>query len=1432
MIVKSLYEEQSKKCYKLGTRLFGTVILRVLCVVLFLFAFSCIRAEAGADLSTGVIGNDFFPGIKIENGLAEAIKETKHFNNLAVAATGSPKLLHMKTIWENVDLNIYSRYNGEYRALGGSQASETVFGKTGPGKTIKLKIYPENRFKGGKSSIYFGTYKIQKGFPKIASKDYERKTQSQTQSFTIPKGVEMVIVHVYMTWTAGDPNNPLYDDGLATRHYVLFTSDDAFRRAYQIFTGKKLNQIVPPKTNLSQDKNDSKEKTPNDKKSSKEKQTNVKNALEKKTDEKKTDEEKQGYYLDTNEDKQDDLPESDVGKVAIAVGTALAGGLLGLTGAVGGMLGGGVGGAAGSIGGYGPNEGGYAPEEGGYGPDEGGYGPDEGGYGPDEGGYGPDEGGYGPEEGGYGPDEGGYGPDEGGYGPDEGGYGPDEGGYGPDEGDGQSNTNADIEDADEEQDETDADNEDADEEQDETDADNEDVDEEQDETDADNEDVDEEQDETDADNEDADEEQDDTDADNEDADEDDNEPEDNYQDAEDDQSDVTETKDEPAMPDDTQDGPTENVRSVEAIPDNLAVDDDGSIHVMVPSGEELVYTRNEDGTYNMPTQTETGENLTYFDEDGNVHLMEPGMLVSQEQVLADAQWYKDHEQEILADRAEEDARQQAERDRLAAENAKWQEKERAINSQLSRTSIETQEALRQLENKFKKDDLIYDMRWQYAHGDESISVDDLKKLMKKEQLKNRIEGGYHDMDAAKWDDRIVTAQEIKFVADQSVNAYSTLTHNQAFANMYNAATNYGETMMDAVVNKKDLKKAFVKATIDTGLDMTANKLEDHGWHVTGNAFAGAYKQVNDNLYNGRNAWEGTDEAALRGGAMGAVGKGMGKLNEMSQGTVLGKEIGSIGPNTRLDFWNNPKVGNMDANIPTGKVHTDVETGGMRPTSIAERRMGEGSLKPNNPDAPSGKVKADAEIGKVKPDTNVEGNTSKVKPDTNVEGNTGKVKPDTNVEGNTGKVKPDTNVEGNTGKVKPDTNVEGHTDSTKPNTGGTEYKNQSPASDAETRAQINEDLQGGRAMNEVRKLYKISEKMASMEKANPKGYQNDPEYQKLSEQFDSQARTVRENKLSIERLNLLQGKTGTDLRSRYNKSDIAYEQEVLKARNESLAEEYGLKPEQIGDFNVTSKKIEDKLAGGMAGNDTDTSPYVKVNTGEGKNAKVDFTQIDGDHHLARAIYKAEHGRYPQTAAEYDEALRLKQLRDFTNVSTRPSDTHESYRNPDAYVGSGKGDVNKVLHPEKYGTPEKGTGVFNEQTAIHKQGTPLERHQQQYVEAQKLREQLKTDTNLSATEKTAMGKRIADLEYQSASNHYESVRTTAKEFNVINRINDVNIKNGLGDGLSSDAKQIGKWANQVAKGEMDAGTYKKLVTEKYGSEENALKIVAKGFRDTNL
>ena len=790
------------------------------------------------------------------------------------------------------------------------------------------------------------------------------------------------------------------------------------------------------------------------------------------------------------------------------------------------------------------------------------------------------------------------------------------------------------------------------------------------------------------------------------------------------------------------------------VPDNISFTDDGSIRITTPTGETLIYTPNADGSYNIPTHTETGEALTWQDEDGNRHDAEPG-TISGEDILRGAQWYKDNEQAIIADRAEEDARQQAERERLAAENAAWLEEQRAINDQKSWLSKELEKELSQMGLSEDNREYIEKMREKYAHGDKSLSKDDIKKLIKKDILKRNqidqlMETAYYEQEAAEWDDKLVTVQEIKFVADQSVNAYGMLTGNQAFANGYSALTNYTETMTDAVVFDKDKGKAFLKATIDTALDMTANKFESLGWGVTGNAFAGAYKQVNDNVYNGRDAWEGTDKAAVKGAVMGAVSKGMGKLKEKSQGTVFGQEFGGSGTKA--------------------KVNTDVEIGGSKPKAKVDVETGSAGTK----------AKVNAETGVSKPKAGTGAGPRKT-----------------------------TIAERRSGQGQYKTNM----------------------SEADTKMQISEDVQAVRSMNEVRKLNNISQKMKAIEKANPKNYQNDAEHQKLSQDFDAQARTIRENKIAQDRMNALQGKTGTELRQRYNKSDMAYENKVLQYRNESLAAEKGLKPEQIGDFHATSNKVEQKLAGGDISHDLDTSPNLKVNTGTGKNQSVDFTQVDGDHHLARAVYKEEYGRYPQTAAEYEKALELKQLRDFTNVSTRPSDTHEISHNPDAYVGSGKGEVERVLNPQKYGTPEKGTGVLNEQTAIHKQGTPLERHQQQYAEAQKLREQLNTDKNLSAAEKTEMGKKIASLERQSASNHYESTRTTAKEHDVINGINDVNIQNGLGDGMSTDAKFIGNLAKQVKEGKIDNATYKQIVTEKFGSEEAAQKIVAKGFRDTN-
>ena len=1242
------------------------------------------------------------------------------------------------------------------------------------------------------------------------------------------------------------------------------------------------------------------------------------------------------YQQDDEDFDQDDLPTTDAGKAAAAIGISLGGAMLG--GAAGAASGGGASGSAagGSGNGFGSRS--YSSNKDYYGPDEGGYGPDEGGYGPDEGGYGPDEGGYGPDEGGYGPDEG-SGNDyedsgDGGEGSGDGGEGSGDGGEGSgDDGEGSGDegeeSGDDGEESGDEGEESGDEGEDSGDEGEDSGDEGEDSGDEGEDSGDDGEGSGDEDEGSGDDGEDSGDEGEDFgdedegsgnegegsgdddegsgnegegsgdedegsgddgegsgddgeesgdegegsgDDDEGSGDEDEgsgNEGEGSGDDSDEsatDSGDVSGDAEQSESSDTAGDESAKDSVDMDTPPDNMSVDDDGNIHVTTGAGDEMVYTRNEDGTYQAPTQTKSGDDLAYTDENGVRHVVGERTL-SQEDVLGEARWYKGEEEQMRAERAAEDAHQQALRDLEAEKDRVWLDKQREINNQKSWLTKELEEEKEWKEKNYNRLQHVEKMRDKYAQGDESLSEDELKRVMKNTRLKkdqaiHMKEGGEYEQEASEWDNKVITAQGTKFVVDQTVNAYGMLSHDPVLPKAYNAASNYAETMTDAYVNGKDMKKAFVKATADTTIDLVVDKGESGGFKaaVLSNTLGSGFKQMNDNLYNGRKLTDGVSGALVHGSVTGLVSGGANKLIQVSKGTVLDTKIADIGPNTRLDFWNNPKVGNVDANVPTGKVHTDVETDGMRQTSVAERRMGEGSLKPNTPDVQTGKTNIpetpsgkpnipETPSGKPNVDTpsakpNVP-ETPSGKPNVPETPSSKPNVPETpsgkpNIPG-TPSGKPNVS-ETPSGKVKEDADSgttdqrpvgDGNTGSTnKPKPGGTESKNQSSASDAAAKAQANEDWQGSVAMNKVRKLHKISEKMAAMEKANPKGYQKDPEYQKLSEQFDSQAREVRENKLAIDRMNLLQGKTGTDLRSRYNKSDIAYEQEVLRNRNESLAEEYGLNPDQIGDLNVSSNDLAKKLAGGKAGHDTDTSPYVKVNTGDGKNAKVDFTQIDGDHHLARAIYKTEYGRYPQTAAEYDEALRLKQLRDFTNVSTRPSDTHESYRNPDAYVGSGQGDVNKVLHPEINGTPEKGTGVYNEMTAIHKQKVPLERYHQQSAEAQELRQKLNTDKNLSAAEKTEIGKKIQHLESQSASNHYESVRTTAKEYNVINNINNVNMKNGLKDGLSKEARQIGEWANKVARGEMSAGQYQKLVTQKFGSEENALKIVAKGFRTTNL
>ena len=58
----------------------------------------------------------------------------------------------------------------------------------------------------------------------------------------------------------------------------------------------------------------------------------------------------------------------------------------------------------------------------------------------------------------------------------------------------------------------------------------------------------------------------------------------------------------------------------------------------------------------------------------------------------------------------------------------------------------------------------------------------------------------------------------------------------------------------------------------------------------------------------------------------------------------------------------------------------------------------------------------------------------------------------------------------------------------------------------------------------------------------------------------------------------------------------------------------------------------------------------------------------------ARQKAEQERL---AAEYEDGQRLAEVRDLTNVSVRPTNTHQYQHNPDAYVGSGKGEDARLI-----------------------------------------------------------------------------------------------------------------------------------------------------------
>lgn len=172
----------------------------------------------------------------------------------------------------NVDLQAYSKYNADIQAISknllpissisGNESSSPkeidkdvynkravrFLAKASPGSTISIRIQPESKLENYVSTSLF----LNRPY-KIEGSQFDLRVKSQggllsqglknvkTRSYIVPQGADFI----YVCWfhDYGEPDRPYwagtvsYKDALKVEYYI-FTSDEAFKKAYKIWTGK------------------------------------------------------------------------------------------------------------------------------------------------------------------------------------------------------------------------------------------------------------------------------------------------------------------------------------------------------------------------------------------------------------------------------------------------------------------------------------------------------------------------------------------------------------------------------------------------------------------------------------------------------------------------------------------------------------------------------------------------------------------------------------------------------------------------------------------------------------------------------------------------------------------------------------------------------------------------------------------------------------------------------------------------------------------------------------------------------------------------------------------------------------------------------------------------------------------------------------------
>lgn len=292
-------------------------------------------------------------------------------------------------------------------------------------------------------------------------------------------------------------------------------------------------------------------------------------------------------------------------------------------------------------------------------------------------------------------------------------------------------------------------------------------------------------------------------------------------------------------------------------------DSDGDLNVTDPAtGEARLYKANGDGTYTNPL---TG--ATYTEAE----------LVSS-----------------IDSRAENAA--------LFAQDARTAKdaiaSQRADNQGLSDYAHQYSEEKHAAEAALNKE--LYEDRLAIKYGTDK---DGLKDAIASKQAQNQASAEYYQNRAENMDNVVKGLEVTQAAADIGVDVLANMTGGagQTIKKIYTVGKNTASRLSEAAVstdpNKKDFGAALAMAGFDSLADIGQDMAGNAGFHITSNIGSEVFKNGMQNLYDGKDFFEGAGQKVVTGTAKGLVDKFGAVLNgnqsKITQET-LHKDMAMIG----------------------------------------------------------------------------------------------------------------------------------------------------------------------------------------------------------------------------------------------------------------------------------------------------------------------------------------------------------------------------------------------------------------------------------------------------------------------------------------------------------------------------------------------------------